>query len=206
MSGPNKPETGSRPASTFDGIAGRFTGPVMARMNPDMELAAVSTLNPSADDRVLAIGFGPGVGVEVLAKALSTGEIIGIDPSRAMVALARRRNRDAIREGRVVLHKAGAEAIPSPNGVFDGVVAVNSIQLWEPLPSAVGEVARVIRDRGKFVAMTHIWAIEKWSSLEEWSETIRSLLGERRFSEIVLKTQRFRSGDGLIISATANNT
>ena len=56
--------------SGFDGFVGRISGSVMARMNRDMERTAVAELNPSPNDSVLAIGFGPGVGIELLAEVL----------------------------------------------------------------------------------------------------------------------------------------
>lgn len=47
-------------------------------------------------------------------------------------------------EGRVLLTQARAQGLPWPHGTFAGVVAVNSVQLWEPLGRSVGEVARVL--------------------------------------------------------------
>jgi hypothetical protein len=47
------------PTSSFDGTAGRLAGPLMARMNRDMELAAIDELSPARDASVLAVGFGP---------------------------------------------------------------------------------------------------------------------------------------------------
>jgi ubiquinone/menaquinone biosynthesis C-methylase UbiE len=97
---------------------------------------------------VLAVGFGPGVGVAALVPRLPLGIVGGIDPSSAMIDQARRRNRAAVNEGRVQLVSAGAEAIPWPDDFFDGAVAVNSIQLWQPFDVSLHEVARVLSPRG----------------------------------------------------------
>ncbi len=175
----------------------------MARMNRDMELAAIAELRPAPGHQVLAIGFGPGAGVEALAGLPDTGVVTGIDPSSTMIQLARRRNRQAIDDGRVVLHRAGAEAIPSPDDSFDGIIAVNCIQLWDPLVLAVEEIARVIRGGGKIATVTHCWAIEKRVPLNEWTDTISELLTTHNFAEIKWETRDFRSGCGLALSATA---
>jgi hypothetical protein len=45
--------------------------------------------------------------------------------------------------------------LPAPNGAFHGAIAVNSIQLWEPLDDSIGEVARTLRPGGRLVALTH---------------------------------------------------
>ena len=139
----------------FEGAAGRVAGAVMARLNRDMEQAALDALAPGPADAVLSIGFGPGVGLTELARRVPEGRGAGIDPSATMVALARRRNRDAVESGRLVLAGAAAEAMPWPDDSFDGVLAVNSIQLWA-LREGVREVARVLRPGGRFVALTHV--------------------------------------------------
>jgi ubiquinone/menaquinone biosynthesis C-methylase UbiE len=195
--------TVEKTTSGFEGLGGRISGSVMARLNRDMERTAVAELNPSPLDSVLAIGFGPGIGVESLADVLSAGSVAGIDPSAAMNELARRRNRRGIDSGRIVLRNAGAEAIPWPDNTFNGIVAVNSAQLWRPLNTAVGEVARVIRPGGSLVTITHTWAIEKTSPVPEWIERRSSLFAERELSAISSRIQKFRSGCGLILRATA---
>lgn len=189
--------------SGFEGLVGRISGSVMARLNRDMERTAVAELNPSPRDSVLAIGFGPGIGVESLADVLSAGLVAGIDPSAAMNELARRRNRRGIDSGRIVLRNAGAEAIPWPDNTFNGIVAVNSAQLWRPLDAAVREVARVARPGCSLVTITHAWAVEKTSPVPEWIEWMSSLLAERELSAISSRIQKFRSGRGLVLRATA---
>ena len=190
-------------SSDFDGFVGRISGPVMARLNRDMEQAAVAELNPSPSDSVLSIGFGPGIGIELLAEVLPVGLVAGIDPSATMNDLARRRNRRRIDSGHVVLRNASVEAIPWPDDTFDGIIAANSAQFWRPLDAAVGEVARVIRPGGSLVTITHAWAIEKVSPVSQWIERVSSLLAEREFSAISFQMQTFRSGRGLILRAMA---
>jgi ubiquinone/menaquinone biosynthesis C-methylase UbiE len=196
--------TRDRPTSGFDGVAGRITAPVMARMNRDMELAAVAELAPSPDHHILAVGFGPGIGIEALVPLLTTGTVTGIDPSVAMVDSARHRSRRAIEAGRVTIHRAGAEDIPGADGAFDAVIAVNSVQLWHPLDATIAEVARVIRPGGSLVTVTHVWAIEKSAPLPDWIRTISALLAGHGLSPGRIDTETFRSGRGLILRATAS--
>jgi ubiquinone/menaquinone biosynthesis C-methylase UbiE len=189
--------------SGFDGFVGRISGSVMARLNRDMERAAVAELNPSPNDNVLAIGFGPGIGIELLAEVVPAGFVAGIDPSATMNELARRRNRRGIDSGRIVLRNAGAEAIPWPDDTFDGIIATNSAQLWRPLDAALGEVARVIRPGGSLVTITHAWAIEKVSPGPEWIESVSSVLAKHELSAISTRMRTYRSGRGLVLRAKA---
>jgi arsenite methyltransferase len=190
----------------FEGTSGRLAGAVMARLNRDMEDAAVDELDPDPAAHVLAVGFGPGVGVAALTERLPGGRVAGIDPSATMVDQARRRNRAAVLAGRARLVRAGAEAMPWPGSVFDGVVAVNSAQLWDPLESSVREVARVLRPGGVLVTVTHCWAIEKRAPVPAWTDTTAALLLAGGFVDVSSRTARFRSGDGLVLRARRDRT
>jgi ubiquinone/menaquinone biosynthesis C-methylase UbiE len=185
----------------FQGPAAHLAGPVMARMNRDMERVAVEELAPQPDDSVLAVGFGPGVGIAALVPRLPDGVIGGVDPSAAMLHQARRRNAAAIASGQVLLEPGTAAAIPWPNATFDGVVAVNSLQLWDPLDASVTEVARVLAPGGLLVTVTHVWAIEKHSSFDDWVGAISAALQTHGFTGLETRTAPFRSGSGLVLRA-----
>lgn len=189
------------PASGFEGAAGLLAGPLMARINRDMELAAIDDLRPEPDDSVLAVGFGPGVGIAELTRRLPDGVVAGVDPSAAMVQQARRRNRAAIESGQVLLERSTAASIPWSDGTFTGVLAVNSMQLWDPLEGSAQEVLRVLAPEGRFVAVTHVWAIEKRSSLDQWMGSTSEILGQAGFDDIAHRTASFRSGRGLVLGA-----
>jgi ubiquinone/menaquinone biosynthesis C-methylase UbiE len=168
----------------FDGLTGRATAKLMARMNRETEREAVELLAPSPDHRVVVLGSGPGVGVDLLAAALPEGGVVGVDPSAAMLADARRRNQRWIAAGRVELVRGTAAALDAPDGAFDGAIAVNSIQLWEPLDRSLCEVGRVLRRGAPLLALTHDWAIERSSGLpvDAWSERISVMCGPSGFT------------------------
>jgi ubiquinone/menaquinone biosynthesis C-methylase UbiE len=62
----------------------------MARVNADME-AALDALDPQPGERVLVVGFGPGVGIAELLRRVRDARGVGIDPSAVMVRAATRR-------------------------------------------------------------------------------------------------------------------
>jgi ubiquinone/menaquinone biosynthesis C-methylase UbiE len=189
-------------STSFEGTTGRVAGAVMARLNRDMEHAAIDELDPAPGTSVLSIGFGPGVGVAALVRRVPQGRVAGIDPSTTMVDQARRRNRRAVDTGRVTLVCARAESIPWPDEAFGGVVAVNSIQLWDPLEVGVREVARLLAPGGTLVTLTHVWAVEKRAPLEEWTGSTTELLTSSGLVDVAHSTATFRSGNGLVLRAS----
>lgn len=103
----------------------------------------VSLLDVQAADRVLEIGFGPGVAIAELARAGAV-HVYGIDHSDVMLRQASRRNAAAIRAGRVTLLNASADQLPPAlGGPFDVILAVNSLGFW-PVP---GERLADLRQR-----------------------------------------------------------
>ena len=187
--------------SSFEGRAGRLAGAVMTRLNRDMELAAIVELCPAEDGRVLAVGFGPGVGVAELVPRVPRGGVAGVDPSATMVEQACRRNRAAVASGRVRLERASAASIPWPGGSFDGVIAVNSLQLWKPIHASLRELARILAPSGTLVTLTHGWAIEKRAPETDWVSMMTEALAVAGFVRISHRTARFRSGEGLFLRA-----
>ncbi|HEV2079911.1 MAG TPA: methyltransferase domain-containing protein [Allosphingosinicella sp.] len=112
-----------------------------------MNLAALEALDVQPGERILEVGFGGG---DLLGRLLGggAGEVIGVDPSNAMVGRARRRYR---KESRLRLIEASVTAMPLPDCAVDKACSVNSLYFWANLDAAAWELARVIRPGGKLV-------------------------------------------------------
>jgi SAM-dependent methyltransferase len=118
------------------GAAGSVTGWVFAHRpsNRQRNRWVVSLLGVQPADRVLEIGFGPGVAVAELVRA-GAGHVYGADHSPVMLRQASRRNAAAIRAGRVTLVSAPVDQLPAAlDGPFDAIFAVNSLGFW-PAPA-----------------------------------------------------------------------
>jgi ubiquinone/menaquinone biosynthesis C-methylase UbiE len=133
------------------GVLGRLGGIIMARMNRSIARRAIDLLGLEPGDRVLEIGFGPGVAVELLARDGMAGWIAGIDPSVEMVEQARARNAGAIADGRADLRRGSVEQVPFESSTFDRALAINSMQAWPDAVTGLREIRRVLRPGGRVV-------------------------------------------------------
>jgi ubiquinone/menaquinone biosynthesis C-methylase UbiE len=93
------------------------------------------------DDRVLEIGFRPGVGIRLLSEHAPGGYIAGIDPSKEMIEQAAARNAEAASAGRVDLRHGSIETLPFSNRTFDKVIAINSMRVWSDAAAGPRECA-----------------------------------------------------------------
>ncbi len=93
---------------------------------------------------VLDVGTGEGQ-IARQAKADGVATVIGIDPTRAQIALA------ADRGGGPVYGEARADRLPFRDAVFDAVVACLVFEHIDAMDDAIAEVARVLEPGGRFL-------------------------------------------------------
>jgi ubiquinone/menaquinone biosynthesis C-methylase UbiE len=119
-----------------------------APLEPPPHRWAVSLLGVQPSDRILEIGFGPGMAIRGAARHATNGYVVGIDHSAVMVRQATWRNRAAVREGRVDLRLAAVDSFPRFAPVFDKVLVVNSLGFWpRPLHRLI-EIRSVMAEGG----------------------------------------------------------
>jgi SAM-dependent methyltransferase len=122
------------------------------RSNVERNRWVVSLLDVSPTDRVLEVGFGPGVALAELARRAHDGYVCGIDRSEVMVKQARRRGGAAVKAGVLDVRLGSAEELPAFDTPFDRVMAVNSLGFW-PEPVARLEALRKALRPGGLIAI-----------------------------------------------------
>ncbi|MEZ6028566.1 MAG: class I SAM-dependent methyltransferase [Hyphomonadaceae bacterium] len=186
----------------FDGVSGAFVARIMAARNAEAEAEAVDILAPRASDAVLVIGSGPGVGLAILAEKLPTGRCVGVDPSGVMIRQAERRCARYISAGRVKLQQTTAATIDALDASFDGAIAVNSLQLCDPISETAAELARVMKPGARMVSLTHDWAAERHAgSVASWTTQVGNALSAHGFAGV--KAGRGQAERGKIVLLTA---
>jgi ubiquinone/menaquinone biosynthesis C-methylase UbiE len=107
-------------------------------------------------DRVLDVGCGPGFYCLELSEIVgSSGSVVGVDSSPAMLELARTRcgGRD-----NVGLLEGEALALPVESATFDGTVCVQVLEYVADVDAVLAELHRALRPGGRAVVWDVDWA------------------------------------------------
>jgi SAM-dependent methyltransferase len=124
----------------------RAAGYAGAGTREDARVPLVAAVVAAAPRRVLEVGCGWGELAEWIAREAGA-EVVAVDLSPRMVGLASERGIDA--------RVADVQALPFPDGAFDVVVAAWMLYHVPDLDRGLGEIARVLRPGGTFVAATN---------------------------------------------------
>lgn len=132
----------------------------------------VARAAPRRGEAVLDLGTGTGTVAALAASAVGPdGDVLAIDISPDMLALARERMRQpGVAPYRV--EQAGAERIPAPDASLDVVLASLSLMYVVDRDAAAREIARVLRPGGRIVAAA--WAEPEACDIVRFQQTAGS--------------------------------
>jgi ubiquinone/menaquinone biosynthesis C-methylase UbiE len=132
-----------------EGALGHVAGWLMVRKNQAANAWLVELLDAKPAERVVEVGFGPGLAVE---RNLARGAFVaGVDRSSLMVRKAVARVASAVRDGRVDLRHGSVEALPFADADFTRALALNSLQFWPSAEAGLAELRRVLAPGGRLV-------------------------------------------------------
>jgi ubiquinone/menaquinone biosynthesis C-methylase UbiE len=106
-------------------------------------------LDIQPEDHIIEIGFGNGANIKLLLQRAIRGSVTGAEISNTAIEMASKKNAKAISEGRVKLHLAQGNAIPSENNVFDKACSVATAYVIEDPGAVFKEMFRVLKPNGR---------------------------------------------------------
>jgi ubiquinone/menaquinone biosynthesis C-methylase UbiE len=110
-----------------------------------------SRVVPAAEGRVLEIGIGSGLNLPFYSEDVQ--QVIGLDPSPKLLALARRVERP--RSGCVELIEGSAEEIPLEDACVDTVVTTWTLCSIPDATRALREMRRILKPTGHLLFVEH---------------------------------------------------
>ena len=119
---------------------------------------------------VLDIGTGPGfLGIEVARRCKESGcRVVGLDLSGVMLELATRNARRRSLDDQLTWLEADAKRIPFTDGSFELVVSSDSLHHWQDPVWVFDEIARVLREDGKYLIHDLKRPLQWLSRLVSW--------------------------------------
>ncbi len=186
----------SKQAKKPSGFFGRFVMSfIFDRGNAILNRFSHEMMAIQTDDRVLDIGCGTGKLIFDIASQIGDGYIEGVDYSSTMVSIARRKNKQHIKNGKVKISEGDFGKLPYMEDSFDKVCSVNTIYFWPDPEYAARKIACILKPGGIFVV-----AFEDIKQLEQrrlnkdifhfyTTDDVRSLLTTAGFSAVDIESR-----------------
>jgi SAM-dependent methyltransferase len=127
---------------------------------------ALNFLQINAEDKLLDVGCGSGLFSNLAYQ--KGAEVTGVDASDELIAQAKERN------PAINFITGEMEELPFGNGLFDIVCGFNSFQYAASTKNALAEAYRVLKDKGRLVAM--IWGNKEDCEAATYLKAVGSLL------------------------------
>lgn len=164
---------------------------LLKKMNNYHSLMSVWGLSHASFERknlVLDIGCGGGKNLQRILKTSSSLNAIGIDVSAASVELSKKKNRRAVKSGRLQVVQGQVESLPFASNLFDLETAFETIYFWD-LERGFAEVYRTLKKGGQFLIVNEARSEE---GLKDYVNTIGFSVYDKPEIEKALKNVGFK--------------
>jgi ubiquinone/menaquinone biosynthesis C-methylase UbiE len=143
-------DTAGADAAKARELAGRLELRARVKDEAEARQAYLDLMVLAAGERVLDVGCGSGVVTREIAERVGAGgRVVGLDPSPALLAVARELAQEAGIGDRVEFREGSALQLPFPDGSFDAVLCVTVLSHVPGGEGTIPELARVLRPGGR---------------------------------------------------------
>lgn len=185
------------------GLFGRVVSRMMNARNRKFYLRIISEMRIQNGDRVYEIGFGPGIGIQMIADSITGCTISGIDFSELMVKMATKRNKRFIDEGRVKLNYGDLITADTSGERYDKIFCVNVIYFWKDLKPVFQKIHSMLAQDGSFcIFMTPAKDLDGSFAAEFNKYSIEEVMAALK--ESGFKNMRYKLDNGYYIHAYKN--
>jgi trans-aconitate methyltransferase len=132
------------------GLMGKMIAGLMERGNKRHYVILVPEMNLSVESVILEIGYGPGIGLKMIASKYPGIKIDGVDFSELMYKTASERNKEYIEKGNMNLKHGdflNANLYPEK---YDRIFCINVIYFWEDLMTPFKKIMDGLKPGGMY--------------------------------------------------------
>ena len=177
------------------GLFGRLVSIMMDKRNRAFYEKIISDLDLKSGDRIYEIGYGPGLGIKLIADSITDCSIGGIDFSELMYKQAAKRNKKFVDAGIVNLSYGDLLTSAVENEKYDKIFCVNVIYFWRDLTVVFEKIYSMLSDGGiYYIFMTPAKDFEKLKFAEDFFkysvETVESELKKAGFKSVAYKLDK----------------
>ncbi|TKJ39936.1 hypothetical protein CEE37_09370 [candidate division LCP-89 bacterium B3_LCP] len=122
----------------------------------EVDKRVVALLKPAGKQKILEVGFGPGIVAREIGRSYPSCQYVGLDAAPGFFKHARERIGDT---ARLVL--GSAAALPYKQASFDVIFEMVTIHHFprDVIPSVVQQISDVLKDGGRFI-LAEDWSVE----------------------------------------------
>lgn len=175
-------------------------GASMERGHRPVGEQAIESMEIPADATILDVGCGSGWAARLMAQRARAGRVVGIDVSDEMVRLARD---ESVDYPNVEFRVASAEQLPFDAAEFTHAFSMESLYYYVDIERALGEIRRVLKLGGLFVAVVDLYQENEPS--HQWVDFLKvpvQLLSAPEYGSLFESAGFVNISDGRLLDPT----
>jgi cyclopropane fatty-acyl-phospholipid synthase-like methyltransferase len=135
-----------RPSGWF----GYFSSKIMIKGNRNKYETLLKEMDIKPGDKLLEIGYGPGLGIHMITQLCESCTIDGVDFSKLMYKKANNYNKSTIDKGKVHLQYGDYLNIIIVQNQYDKIFCLNVIYFWDELDKPFEKTVSLLKPNGIF--------------------------------------------------------
>jgi len=163
------------------GFTGKLVGILMNIFHTTLYIKYLRDKLPGNNSKILDIGCGGGKFLKYLSKINRNYILYGIDHSNEMIKLAKRINKKAINENRLIILNQSISDLKINNSLFNLITAFETVQFWNDIEKSCSCIHEMLDKGGIFLIMnrypaegTKWWSIAKIKNEKEYAQILKN--------------------------------
>ena len=137
------------------GLFGNISSNVMVKGNRNKYNTLIKDMDLQPNDTLLEIGYGPGIGIQMISQIHESFVIHGVDFSKLMHKKASKLNKSDIDKNKVQLQYGDFLQMPLAQNQYDKIFCLNVVYFWDELNKPFEKARSLLKTGGSFYIFMH---------------------------------------------------